>query len=191
MFWVWFSSLCLSVRHLPRYYWGAETGGCVGKAPRTTLQWYRTGAVANTAPGVLLCEHVAPGTRLLVGRCSRGAGEETGSEAQQPGVRQPVSRKARVWTQVFFSHTRCVVSREAVTELGRAGNPGWRTQESSESRTFVLYNQERRHFRYFCVSGDKVIVTYSKGYQCGENKTASAVIELTCAKTVGRPSFKR
>lgn len=41
------------------------------------------------------------------------------------------------------------------------------------------------------VSDEKVIVTYSKGYQCGENKTASAVIELTCAKTVGRPSFMR
>lgn len=39
-----------------------------------------------------------------------------------------------------------------------------------------------------CVSDDKVIVTYSKGHHCGDNKTASAVIELTCAKTVGRPS---
>ncbi|XP_045356158.1 cation-independent mannose-6-phosphate receptor [Leopardus geoffroyi] len=47
------------------------------------------------------------------------------------------------------------------------------------------------HTQKLDVIGDKVIVTYSKGYQCGENKTASAVIELTCAKTVGRPSFKR
>lgn len=31
----------------------------------------------------------------------------------------------------------------------------------------------------------------SKGYPCGGNKTASSVIELTCAKTVGRPAFKR
>ncbi|XP_077611202.1 cation-independent mannose-6-phosphate receptor [Crocuta crocuta] len=47
------------------------------------------------------------------------------------------------------------------------------------------------HTQKLDVVGDKVIVTYSKGYQCGENQTASAVIELACAKTVGRPSFKR
>ncbi|KAK2501049.1 hypothetical protein MC885_011037 [Smutsia gigantea] len=41
------------------------------------------------------------------------------------------------------------------------------------------------------LADDRVVVTYSKGHQCGENKTASTVIELTCAKTVGRPSFKR
>ncbi|XP_023555112.1 cation-independent mannose-6-phosphate receptor [Octodon degus] len=47
------------------------------------------------------------------------------------------------------------------------------------------------HTQKLDVSGGKVIVTYSKGYPCGENKTASSVIELTCAKTVGRPVFKR
>ncbi|KAM5228759.1 cation-independent mannose-6-phosphate receptor [Ctenodactylus gundi] len=47
------------------------------------------------------------------------------------------------------------------------------------------------HTQKLDVIDDKVIVTYSKGYPCGENKTASSVIELTCAKTVGRPSFRR
>ncbi|XP_044616685.2 cation-independent mannose-6-phosphate receptor [Equus asinus] len=46
------------------------------------------------------------------------------------------------------------------------------------------------HTQRLDVIDDRVIVTYSKGHRCGENKTASAVIELTCAKTVGRPSFK-
>ncbi|XP_022416368.1 cation-independent mannose-6-phosphate receptor [Delphinapterus leucas] len=47
------------------------------------------------------------------------------------------------------------------------------------------------HTQKLDVIDDRVIVTYSKGHQCGDNKTASAVIELTCAKTVGRPSFTR
>ncbi|KAM4815966.1 cation-independent mannose-6-phosphate receptor [Urocitellus parryii] len=47
------------------------------------------------------------------------------------------------------------------------------------------------HTQRLDVIDDKVVVTYSKGYRCGENKTASSVIELTCAKTVGRPAFKR
>ncbi|XP_043744063.1 cation-independent mannose-6-phosphate receptor [Cervus elaphus] len=47
------------------------------------------------------------------------------------------------------------------------------------------------HTQKLEVVDDRVIVTYSKGYRCGDNKTASAVIELTCAKTVGRPSFTR
>ncbi|XP_037376580.1 cation-independent mannose-6-phosphate receptor isoform X2 [Talpa occidentalis] len=47
------------------------------------------------------------------------------------------------------------------------------------------------HTQKLDVEGDKVIVTYSKGYSCGKNRTASTVIELTCAKTVGRPAFKR
>ncbi|KAH0519980.1 Cation-independent mannose-6-phosphate receptor [Microtus ochrogaster] len=47
------------------------------------------------------------------------------------------------------------------------------------------------HTQKLDVIGDKVVVTYSKGYPCGGNKTASSVIELTCAKTVGRPTFKR
>nr|XP_019605252.1 PREDICTED: cation-independent mannose-6-phosphate receptor [Rhinolophus sinicus] len=47
------------------------------------------------------------------------------------------------------------------------------------------------HTQKLDVKDDKVIVTYSKGDQCGKNKTTSTVIELTCAKTVGRPSFKR
>lgn len=47
------------------------------------------------------------------------------------------------------------------------------------------------HTQKLDVIDDKVIVTYSKGDQCGKNKTTSTVIELTCAKTVGRPSFKR
>lgn len=41
------------------------------------------------------------------------------------------------------------------------------------------------------VSDDKITVTYSKGDVCGENKSTSTVIELTCAKTVGRPAFRR
>ncbi|XP_015354170.2 cation-independent mannose-6-phosphate receptor [Marmota marmota marmota] len=47
------------------------------------------------------------------------------------------------------------------------------------------------HTQRLDVIDDKVVVTYTKGYRCGENKTASSVIELTCAKTVGRPAFKR
>ncbi|XP_047625757.1 cation-independent mannose-6-phosphate receptor [Phacochoerus africanus] len=47
------------------------------------------------------------------------------------------------------------------------------------------------HTQKLDVIGDRVVVTYSKGHQCGGNKTASTVIELTCAKTVGRPSFSR
>ncbi|KAI5938484.1 Cation-independent mannose-6-phosphate receptor [Manis javanica] len=47
------------------------------------------------------------------------------------------------------------------------------------------------HTQKLDVIDDRVVVTYSKGHPCGENKTASTVIELTCAKTVGRPSFKR
>ncbi|PNI35394.1 IGF2R isoform 4, partial [Pan troglodytes] len=47
------------------------------------------------------------------------------------------------------------------------------------------------HTQKLGVTGDKVVVTYSKGYPCGGNKTASSVIELTCTKTVGRPAFKR
>ncbi|XP_059555884.1 cation-independent mannose-6-phosphate receptor isoform X3 [Myotis daubentonii] len=47
------------------------------------------------------------------------------------------------------------------------------------------------HTQKLDVVDDKIIVTYSKGDACGENKTASAVIELTCAKTVGRPAFRR
>ncbi|EPY85234.1 hypothetical protein CB1_000390048 [Camelus ferus] len=47
------------------------------------------------------------------------------------------------------------------------------------------------HTQKLDVIDDRVVVTYSKGHQCGENKTASTVIELTCAKTVGRPSFTR
>ncbi|ELK09957.1 Cation-independent mannose-6-phosphate receptor [Pteropus alecto] len=47
------------------------------------------------------------------------------------------------------------------------------------------------HTQRLDVIDDKVIVTYSKGDPCGENRTTSTVIELTCAKTVGRPSFKR
>ncbi|XP_014402424.1 PREDICTED: cation-independent mannose-6-phosphate receptor, partial [Myotis brandtii] len=47
------------------------------------------------------------------------------------------------------------------------------------------------HTQKLDVVDDKIIVTYSKGDACGENKTASTVIELTCAKTVGRPAFRR
>ncbi|XP_019519312.1 PREDICTED: cation-independent mannose-6-phosphate receptor [Hipposideros armiger] len=47
------------------------------------------------------------------------------------------------------------------------------------------------HTQKLDVIDDKVIVTYSKGDQCGKNKTISTVIELTCAKTEGRPSFER
>nr|XP_045014516.1 cation-independent mannose-6-phosphate receptor [Jaculus jaculus] len=47
------------------------------------------------------------------------------------------------------------------------------------------------HTQKLDVVDDKVIVTYSKGYPCSGNQTASSVIELACAKTVGRPSFKR
>ncbi|GAB1300523.1 Cation-independent mannose-6-phosphate receptor [Apodemus speciosus] len=47
------------------------------------------------------------------------------------------------------------------------------------------------HTQKLEVIDETVIVTYSKGYPCGGNKTASSVIELTCAKTVGRPAFKR
>ncbi|XP_023074848.1 cation-independent mannose-6-phosphate receptor isoform X1 [Piliocolobus tephrosceles] len=47
------------------------------------------------------------------------------------------------------------------------------------------------HTQKLDVIGDKVVVTYSRGYPCGGNKTASSVIELTCTKTVGRPAFKR
>ncbi|XP_037673819.1 cation-independent mannose-6-phosphate receptor [Choloepus didactylus] len=47
------------------------------------------------------------------------------------------------------------------------------------------------HTQKLDVTDDKVIVSYSKGYQCGENKTASTVLELTCAKTVGKPTFNR
>uniref|UniRef100_A0A8C5VW34 Cation-independent mannose-6-phosphate receptor n=1 Tax=Microcebus murinus TaxID=30608 RepID=A0A8C5VW34_MICMU len=47
------------------------------------------------------------------------------------------------------------------------------------------------HTQKLDAKDDKVIVTYSKGYPCGDNKTASTVIELTCAKTVGRPAFER
>uniref|UniRef100_A0A5F9C0Z7 Cation-independent mannose-6-phosphate receptor n=1 Tax=Oryctolagus cuniculus TaxID=9986 RepID=A0A5F9C0Z7_RABIT len=47
------------------------------------------------------------------------------------------------------------------------------------------------HTQKLDVVDDKVTITYSKGYPCGENKTASSVIELTCAKTVGKPTFTR
>ncbi|KAL4699646.1 hypothetical protein H8957_000590 [Semnopithecus entellus] len=47
------------------------------------------------------------------------------------------------------------------------------------------------HTQKLDVIGDKVVVTYSRGYPCGGNKTASSVIELSCTKTVGRPAFKR
>ncbi|XP_058516485.1 cation-independent mannose-6-phosphate receptor isoform X4 [Ochotona princeps] len=47
------------------------------------------------------------------------------------------------------------------------------------------------HTQKLDVMDDKVIVTYSKGHPCGENQTASSVIELGCAKTVGKPVFMR
>uniref|UniRef100_A0A8C0X744 Cation-independent mannose-6-phosphate receptor n=1 Tax=Castor canadensis TaxID=51338 RepID=A0A8C0X744_CASCN len=47
------------------------------------------------------------------------------------------------------------------------------------------------HTQKLGVLDNKVTVTYSKGYVCGDNKTASSVIELSCAKTVGRPVFSR
>lgn len=47
------------------------------------------------------------------------------------------------------------------------------------------------HTQKLEVIDETVLVTYSKGHSCGGNKTASSVIELTCAKTVGRPAFKR
>ncbi|XP_012590642.1 PREDICTED: cation-independent mannose-6-phosphate receptor [Condylura cristata] len=47
------------------------------------------------------------------------------------------------------------------------------------------------HTQKLDVDGDKVIVTYSKGYSCGKNLTVSTVIELTCATTVGKPAFNR
>lgn len=59
---------------------------------------------------------------------------------------------------------------------------------TSDIEAFTVHLTNASHFH---VSDDKVVVTYSKGYRCGENKTASSVIELTCAKTVGRPAFER
>ncbi|KAM7135316.1 cation-independent mannose-6-phosphate receptor isoform 2-T2 [Molossus nigricans] len=47
------------------------------------------------------------------------------------------------------------------------------------------------HTQKLDVVDDKVIVTYSKGDKCGRNKTISTVLELACAKTVGRPAFRR
>ncbi|KAM9666055.1 cation-independent mannose-6-phosphate receptor [Trichechus inunguis] len=47
------------------------------------------------------------------------------------------------------------------------------------------------HTQKLDVVDDRVVVTYSKGHRCGQNKTASTVIELMCAKTVGRPVFDR
>ncbi|XP_004449849.1 cation-independent mannose-6-phosphate receptor isoform X2 [Dasypus novemcinctus] len=47
------------------------------------------------------------------------------------------------------------------------------------------------HTQKLEVVDDKVIVRYSKGYRCGENKTTSTVLELACATTVGKPTFKR
>ncbi|XP_052025662.1 cation-independent mannose-6-phosphate receptor isoform X3 [Apodemus sylvaticus] len=47
------------------------------------------------------------------------------------------------------------------------------------------------HTQRLDVLDETVVVTYSKGHPCGGNRTASSVIELTCAKTVGRPAFKR
>ncbi|XP_060061207.1 cation-independent mannose-6-phosphate receptor isoform X2 [Erinaceus europaeus] len=38
---------------------------------------------------------------------------------------------------------------------------------------------------------NQIQVMYSRGYPCGENKSSSAVVELNCAKTVGKPSFSR
>ncbi|XP_075410409.1 cation-independent mannose-6-phosphate receptor isoform X1 [Tenrec ecaudatus] len=47
------------------------------------------------------------------------------------------------------------------------------------------------HTQKLDVVDDKVIVTYSKGHQCSENRTASAVIQMTCSKTVGKPELDR
>uniref|UniRef100_A0A4X2LI69 Cation-independent mannose-6-phosphate receptor n=1 Tax=Vombatus ursinus TaxID=29139 RepID=A0A4X2LI69_VOMUR len=47
------------------------------------------------------------------------------------------------------------------------------------------------HTQKLDVTGDKVLVTYSNGYECRRNKTATTVIELKCAKTVGKPTLKR
>ncbi|XP_068926465.1 cation-independent mannose-6-phosphate receptor [Petaurus breviceps papuanus] len=47
------------------------------------------------------------------------------------------------------------------------------------------------HTQKLDVTGDKVFVTYSNGYECRRNKTATTVIELKCAKTVGKPTLKR
>ncbi|XP_006882881.1 PREDICTED: cation-independent mannose-6-phosphate receptor [Elephantulus edwardii] len=47
------------------------------------------------------------------------------------------------------------------------------------------------HTQKLDVVDGRIVITYTKGYQCGENKTASSVIELTCAKTVGKPMLDR
>ncbi|XP_055982014.1 cation-independent mannose-6-phosphate receptor isoform X3 [Sorex fumeus] len=47
------------------------------------------------------------------------------------------------------------------------------------------------HTQRLDVVDDKIMVTYSRGHPCGENRTASTVIELACAGTVGKPAFKR
>ncbi|XP_043858247.1 cation-independent mannose-6-phosphate receptor isoform X1 [Dromiciops gliroides] len=47
------------------------------------------------------------------------------------------------------------------------------------------------HTQKLDVTGDNILVTYSNGYECSRNKTATTVIELKCAKTVGKPMLKR
>lgn len=47
------------------------------------------------------------------------------------------------------------------------------------------------HTQKLDVIDDRLMMTYSRGHSCGDNRTAATVIELGCAGTVGRPAFKR
>lgn len=136
--------------------------------------------------------HAAPGApRLAPDRMLRGSpgrtGEETASGGRlgsEPGLLLLCGQRrgpgwspglAVLMTRVMSlqRHRRLFVMQDSLLTLGLRRCP--RNSISS----------------VVCVSDDRVIMTYSKGHQCGDNKTASAVIELTCAKTVGRPSFTR
>lgn len=46
------------------------------------------------------------------------------------------------------------------------------------------------HTQQIKVSGDTVFVSYSNGYVCESQKRASTIIELKCAKTIGKPTLQ-
>ncbi|XP_006264642.3 cation-independent mannose-6-phosphate receptor [Alligator mississippiensis] len=47
------------------------------------------------------------------------------------------------------------------------------------------------HTQKLNVTDDKVYISYSGGQECSENKKTTTVIELKCAKTVGKPVLQR
>lgn len=136
-----------------------------GEAPKTAQKLHV--AVGPCVHAALGAPRSAPDC-MLRGSPAAQVRRRRAGRAWSPGLAVLMTR-----VMSLQRHRRLFVIQDSLLTLGL-----WRCPRNSVSSVV-------------CVSDDRVIVTYSKGHQCGDNKTASAVIELTCAKTVGRPSFTR